>query len=245
MKRFWVDSDLPPNTPLYRFVTIESFIACVETKQLHLTNANLWEDTWEMITQKAPLVDAQGKRSSSGYSIHEDIYGQCWSRVKESDAMWRIYSPSKTGVQIATSVEKFYSIDSIDCRLGNVIYFDTIPDLLEKTRSRKSMPYDFALYKREAFSHEREVRFLTNGQGLPVRPTHIVLPFDPSTFIEGVTLDPRAGDWIVDTVSLYCERVGLKVKPVKSKLYEPDPRLKVGLTRSYIPVKDNESEGVQ
>jgi hypothetical protein len=236
MKGLWADSDLTPTTPLYRYLTIESFISCVEAKQLHLTQANLWEDTWEMITRKVPLVDAEGK--SRLPSIHEDIYGQCWSRLKESDAMWRIYSPSKTGVQISTSVEKFKSLDGIEkCYLGSVVYFETIPDLLEKMHSRKNHPYDFALHKRMAFNHEREVRLLTHGQSLPTRPARIALPFDPCAFIEGVTLDPRAEDWYVNTIARYCERVGLAVRPVKSSLYEPDPHLKVGLVGSWIPIK--------
>jgi DUF2971 family protein len=191
-----------------------------------------------MITQKIPMLDDEGKRHFPSYSIHEDIYGQCWSRVKESDAMWRIYSPSKTGVQIATSVEKFKSIEGIEgCYLGNVIYFDAILALLAKMNSREKSPYDFALYKRAAFSHEFEVRLLTHGQSLPTRQTHINLRFDPSTFIESVTLDPRAEDWYVKTIARYCERAGLAAKPVKSSLYEPDPHLKVGLVRSYVPVK--------
>src|SRR5436305_9049390 len=151
MEGFHVDSDLSPNTPLYRYVPIESFISCVETKQLHLTKVCLWEDTWEMFHQKIPLVNANGKLHSN--STLEDFYGQCWSRDKESDAMWRIYSHSKTGVQIATSVEKFASVQHDNlCYLGNVTYFETIADLLEKSKtSSKRRPYDFALYKRKAF----------------------------------------------------------------------------------------------
>lgn len=238
MKGIWIDSDLAPNTPLYRYVTIESFISCIEARQLLLTNANLWQDTWEMILQKAPQVDAEGRRIFSSYSIHEDIYGQCWSRLKESDAMWRIYSPFKTGVQITTSVEKFKSIDGIDgCYLGSVTYYASIPELLEKSAlSSKRRLFDFALHKRMAFSHECEVRLLKCGQPHPTQ-THIALPIDPCTFIEGVTLDPRAEDWYVDTIARYCKRVGLAVEPIKSSLYEPDAHLKAGLTRSWKPVE--------
>lgn len=189
-----------------------------------------------MFTLKIPSVNANGRLHVS--STYEDVYGQCWSRVKESDAMWRIYSPSKTGVQIATSGEKFTSLqyDNL-CYLGNVTYFEGIADLLEKSKSsRKKRAYDFALYKRAAFSHESEVRFLTHAQHLRIRPTHISIPIDPPTFIEGVTIDPRAADWYVDAIAKYCERVGLVV-PVKSSLYEPDPHLKTGLTQRWVPVK--------
>ena len=237
-----IDSDLTLNTPLYRYVSLESFISCLETKQLVLTNANLWEDTWEMFLDRVPREDIDGKRCFPSYSIHEDIYGQCWSRARESDAMWRIYSPSKTGVQIATSVEKFTSIDGIDgCYLGSVIYFESIPDLREKLTLFERHPLEFALYKRMAFSHECEVRLLMCGQSLPRRQTHVTLPFEPSTFIEGVTLDPRAEDWYIDAVARYCERVGLAVMPVKSNLYEPDAYHKIGLTIRWVPVEKEDA----
>jgi hypothetical protein len=241
-KSFLIDRDLPLNTPLYRYVTIESFISSVEARQLYLTHAILWPDPWEMLAAKIPLVSAEGKISSSN-SVHKDLYGQCWSRLKESDAMWRIYSPSKTGVQIATSVEKFTSLEyNAFSYLGNVIYYKTAQELLEKTSPNITRhPWDFALYKRDAFIHEQEVRLLTHGQYLPNRPMHVSIPIDPHAFIEGVTLDPRAEDWYVNAMAMYCERVGLAVKPVKSSLYEPDPHLKAGLVRSgsWVPVKND------
>jgi hypothetical protein len=241
MDTLQIDIDLKPDTKLYRYMNVEAFMSFVEAKQIHLTNVNLWDDKWEVILSKIPTVDEEGKPNPPLYSFYQYIFGQCWSLVQESDAMWRIYSPSRTGVQIASSVEKFKLIGGINrSYIGKVVYFETVSDLLEKTSSHKS-PFDEALFKRIAFEHEREVRFLTHGDFLnriDPKLTHISLPVDPSIFIESVTIDPRADDWHVDTIVRYCERIGLDVKPVKSSLYESDPHLKLGLVRQWVKVSD-------
>ena len=41
-----------------------------------------------------------------GIGFKENLYGQCWTKTRESDAMWRIYSPNKNGVRIMTTPRK-------------------------------------------------------------------------------------------------------------------------------------------
>lgn len=246
MEDFMIDRDLEPGTPLYRYMNIETFMSSVESRQVHLTNINFWSDKWEGILSKIPMVDDKGERIVPGYSFHQYIYAQCWSRIRESDAMWRIYSPTGTGVQIKTSVEKFKLIRGVKrWYLGNVVYFETVADLLEKNKGSKRSPFHNALHKRSAFDHEQEVRLLTHGHWLAQfdpEQMHIALPVDLSKFIEGVTLDPRAEDWYVNTIERYCERVDLSVKPVRSRLYDTNPHLKVGLVQRYVPVKKDGPE---
>jgi hypothetical protein len=239
MNMFEIDHDLSSDMKLYRYVTLEHFMSFVETRQFHLTNVNLWDDKWEVILSKLPEVDEKGERISSYYSFYELIFGQCWSLAQESDAMWRIYSPNKTGLRVTTSVEKFKLIGGVKrWRLGIVTYFKHIEDILEKAQLDTS-PFGDALFKRSAFDHEREVRFLTHGDFLDKfnrEQSHVSLPVNPSEFIEGVTIDPRADEWYVETISKYCERIGLGIKPIKSSLYEADPQLKVGWFRQWKPV---------
>src|SRR3954464_412921 len=102
-----IDEALTPETPVYRYLPFESFVAFVESGCTVLTNINRWDDPWEAILSKVPTVNAKGEEERPGYSFHEDIFGQSWTRLAESDAMWRIYSPTKTGLQLKTSVRKF------------------------------------------------------------------------------------------------------------------------------------------
>jgi hypothetical protein len=37
------------------------------------------------------------------------FYGQCWSLTRESDAMWRIYSPNEDGVKVKTTIRKLFT----------------------------------------------------------------------------------------------------------------------------------------
>ena len=137
-----------------------------------LTHINQWDDQWEAILAKVPTVNDKGERELLRYSFHQDIFGQSWTLLEESDAMWRIYSPTKTGLQLKTSVGKFQLIGGVErAHFGMIAYFETIPELLAMTEKRRSS-FDDALVKRAAFQHEREVRYLTNGQFLMDRVQH-------------------------------------------------------------------------
>jgi len=238
---FFVGEGLNSNTKLYRYMDVESFISFIETGKILFTNVNLWDDEWEVILSKLPTENDKGELVYPLYSFHEYIFGQSWSLKQESDAMWRIYSQSKTGIRIATSVEKFKMIKGIkQCHVEKVVYFESVDQLLELSSAHSSLFKD-ALFKRNVFDHECEVRVLTHGDFLDHFESawsHVSLPVDISKFIEGITLDPRAGDWFVDAISKYCGRIGLVTKPIKSNLYEPDPHLKLGLARKWVPVKD-------
>lgn len=240
MLKFEIGTGLAPDTMLYRYVSLESFLGLIESRTLRLANVNDWDDPGEAILGKVPTRGMDGNIETPVYSFHQLIYGNCWSRLSESDAMWRIYSPSRTGIQIASSVEKFGSIAGLRrALLGEVMYFSTREELVANA-SKVTDPLGEALHKRMAFRHEEEVRFLTHsdfiaGAGSERRPSRVALAIDPPTFIEGIVLDPRAAAWYVDDLTTYCKRAGLAVVPVKSSLYESDPQLKIGLERRWVP----------
>lgn len=237
MKAMIIGDDLSPNTKLYRYITIESFLALVETGLIPFTNVNKWDDKWEVILSKIPTVDEDNKPKAPLYSFYQYIFGQCWSLREESDAMWRIYSPAKTGIRIATSIEKFNLLSEVSrLHIEKVIYFDSVADLLAKASSHTS-PFKDALFKRSVFDHECEVRVLTHGDFIDhFEPgwSHVSLPIDIRQFIKGITVDPRADDWFINTIQGYCKRTGLDVQPIKSNLYESDPHLKIGIVKKWI-----------
>src|SRR5258705_3729434 len=101
-----IDEALTPETALYRYLPLESLVAFVESGLTVLTNINRWDDQWEAILAKVPTVNDKGEVEQPWYSFHQDIFGQSWTLLEESDAMWRIYSPTRTGLQLKTSVGK-------------------------------------------------------------------------------------------------------------------------------------------
>jgi hypothetical protein len=238
--KFEVGTGLAPDTALYRYLSLEAFLGLIESRSLRLANVNDWDDPGEAILGKVPTGGMDGNIETPLYSFHQLIYGSCWSRLRESDAMWRIYSPNRTGVQIASSVEKFGSISGVRrALLAEVMYFNTREELVANA-SKVTDSLGEALHKRTAFRHEEEVRFLTHsdfieGPRIGPRPFRVALAIEPRTFIEGIVLDPRAAAWYVDDLTNYCRRAGLAVEPVKSSLYESDPQLKIGLERRWVP----------
>lgn len=95
------------DTKLYRYISLETFLAFVETKRTHLTKVTEWDDLWEAIFSRIPAIDVDGKALKPSSSFHEGLFGQCWNLPQESDAMWRISSASQTCLIISTTLDKF------------------------------------------------------------------------------------------------------------------------------------------
>lgn len=237
-----IDDSLDTGTKLYRYMSLEQFLSLVETRQTYVTRVASWNDKWEAILYRLPTVDERGNRLKSINVLYWDIFGQCWSLLPESDALWRIYSANRTGVVISTSIEKFELVGGLElCHVARVIYFDGAAGL-DKVRSSNRSGLRGALLKRSAFKHEEEVRLLTHIRHLPVpysfEGLHVNLPLDPVSFIESITVDPRADEWFLETLKCYCARAGFTIVPVKSSLYEPDPHESIGLVQRWVPVDE-------
>lgn len=117
-------------------------------------------------------------------------FGQCWTTIPESDAMWRIYSDvdkdrgfdsffsTNEGVRLCTTARKLVNAlakgigaeQADKCCIGLVKYFDEeelrayvvneVGSYREKAFSGVSGHADALLLKRTPFKHESEVRLL-------------------------------------------------------------------------------------
>ncbi len=94
---------------VYRTISYERLIELFTSKKNTLVKPNLWEDTFENFILKSKLINEIGEQIE--YDVHERMYGQCWTLEESSDAMWRIYSPDKSGIRIRTTIEKL--LDSL------------------------------------------------------------------------------------------------------------------------------------
>lgn len=100
------------------------------------------------------------------------VYGQSWSSISESDAMWRIYSYNKHSIQIKTTDTRLRNvlseIDDINYDIKSIKY-DVKPqdDLLHmqvKQLKDSLSIYEPFLHKRKAFRHEAEKRVLIDDK---------------------------------------------------------------------------------
>lgn len=242
-----VANSLQSDTRLSRYISLSQFVSFVESGHTYLSKVLDWPDTWEMPASKLPLLD-DGDLTYPTWSISDDTYGQSWSLLSESDALWRIYSVQEEGIMIQTSVSKFRLFEAISCgMLAPVVYYR---DLLEGIQqldgdSDYIEPFAGAFLKRRAFEHEQEVRLVTvnDERCLGLRhPNHsyIETRLDAVEFINEITIDPRASDWYIDAIQRYCKRAGFKIKPIRSSLYSDDVYGATGVVRRYVPVDREE-----
>lgn len=237
--RLDVGQELHETDELCRYFSFEAFINLIETQMLTFTKISNWEDPWENELSNYS-VKSNGAVNEPTYSASKFFFGQCWTKKIESDAMWRIYSPNLSGVKIKTRIEKLKSLGNTRLvGIEKVTYFShwkELPNLTKNDHSR----YQTVKYKRDAFSHEEEVRFIVHPQDIiegkdQHGESHINLPIDIDSFIEAVEIDPRAPAWVEEMIKVYLGRVLPKITVAKSTLYQANKEFKV--IREYVPVE--------
>lgn len=244
-QRLFVTDNIDVDKSLFRYMSLAQFLSIVENKQLFLNKIQRWEDPWEGPDEQIPTIMENGRLEFPISTIKSETVGQCWTYEKDSDAMWRIYSPDRQGVMIETTVEQFQNIQDLDrAVLAKVIYFNE-ENFIEKRmelQSNKSYKFvnDMAL-KREAFKHENEVRLLmclAKNKNIPNYKEISVLGIriEPERFIKSITFDPRADQWFVDTMKQYCVSRGFQCPIQKSELYNKNFYEKTHIVQRYIPV---------
>ncbi len=157
--------DITENTKIYRYLSFEDFISIVEHKKMSFTRIVSWDDTWEGALRKVPYK-YKGEDLGIPFGIVvESFYGQCWTTLEESDAMWRIYSKDNKGIKIGTTIEKLSAISHN--RASNLIgskvfYYGDLKLAVGFSSSNidAGFRYRYGLIKRNAFRHEEEFRLL-------------------------------------------------------------------------------------
>jgi hypothetical protein len=93
----------------------------LRSRQLVLVAPHRWEDPFEVLSQSVILVDPRSEPPETQPldDFLRPAYAQCWSRIEESDTLWRAYSrvfkdthfqrnlfPRDEGVQVRSSPRK-------------------------------------------------------------------------------------------------------------------------------------------
>jgi len=155
---------------IYRYIEITKFLDMILHNQIVLVKPSLWEDPYEDILFMQYLEQVQttqkfkDKMKKDGYDlglilkyvVSNHLYALCWTRLEESDALWRIYSNNNIAIRIGVEELKLKKLDN--CILKNVSYmdYDQNTNLLDKDF------YDLFTMKRKAFQHEQEVRLISH-----------------------------------------------------------------------------------
>ena len=113
---------------IYRIFSIERLLELRETSKNVLVHPSLWDDPFENCILNSLYRLDSGETITLAFRDH--VFGQCWTSRRESDAMWRIYSPNKDGVRVRTTIRKLIMglrssqthFQDVSCFIGKVSY---------------------------------------------------------------------------------------------------------------------------
>ncbi len=229
------------DTPIFRICRFKRLLQLLIEKELVLFKPKEWEDPFENFLLKCKVNTSNGEVGTLE-SIANSWYGLCWTLNPDSDAMWRIYSQDKDGLQIKTTIRKLAEnlweptnkASSIKYFIGKVEYKsrEQIENFLSQTSFQDvALGGDnigFAetlLIKRTAFEHENEVRILANDLG-PSNPDPRVkgdfytIPINPNDLIDEICIDPRLNDKEVVSLKSIIKGLGYTGITTQSDLYK-------------------------
>lgn len=196
--------DICGTTKIYRIFPRARFRELFAEKMNALVSPSMWSDPFENAILKAKIVTTSGKLMGR-FSFHSDVYGQCWSTEKASDAMWQIYSRSEDAIRVRTTVGQL--IDSLSgvhgewaastCFIGRVEYFYENElkafgrNIFKNTDKSRAIAQSL-LAKRRAYMHEKEVRLIYIDRDSNKHPDGVYkYHFDPLKIIDQIMVDGR------------------------------------------------------
>ena len=220
----FTDKDL--DTQIYRVMPAHRLFEIFESKQLTLVQPGKWDDPFENLILKG-LINGVLERFPASKVFRNDIFGQCWTLQRESDAMWRIYSQDKNGVRVRCTIRTILeSIHQFNPDANfNSIFIGKVEYLTQKDLISKLMLVEdiygreaakSLLYKRLEFKHESEVRLIcTSGVG-----ENCKLSIDPHKVFDEIVFDPRMNQHIYKAYSELLISQGFAGRVSKSVLYQ-------------------------
>ena len=174
-------------TKVYRIIGLESFMSILINKQERFVRPiDSWPDTFEgYMLHQLDSIEGMQKVIDRLYMISTEnidstilslskllrtrytCYGQCWSRIPDSDAMWRIYSYDNKAIQLVTTVNRIQNMIKADAwkhlqmLISDVKYdINDEEEALNKILVPSARIVSAYFHKRPAFEHEKEIRVL-------------------------------------------------------------------------------------
>ena len=191
---------------------MDKLCALLQENKLFMDRIISWEDCYENFFFKEDFqVRINGAyQSLSANNLATGIFGQSWTIIPESDALWRIYSKNKDAVRVKVNAQKLFHTIYTD----NYCMADTWAGIVTYKKQSKidkwvkdvcynqdsvTVWQEYApkslFYKRTEFQHENEFRIvkMLDSQNNKKYQHYQRLAFniDVNDFILSLTLDPR------------------------------------------------------
>ena len=251
---------------LYRYIPLKYLRDLLKTKTLYFNNVLNWEDPYENFLFKQTIVTTSGKPFQTNFFC-PSYFGQCWTKLCESDAMWRIYSVKtedlrrdeskledvaiKIAVESYTlqeAIKKTMRVDSsweTECK--DVIYTEG-DDIdcalgfvqLNEYRHISELFMKTLFVKRKAFEHEKEYRFviqIPQNFDNSKENKYLPIPFETSLIKEFV-VDPRISKSHFEQIEGELLLLGIdEGKFLRSILYQPIRKHEIVVNKHGFIVK--------
>lgn len=165
----------------------------------------------------------------------KNVYAQCWTLHKASDALWRIYSPHSDAIRVKSRVGTLVAglrgavNDRSRIFIGMVRYL-TRDEITTFARSLNDQAKPFSsetvanalLVKKKAFEYEGEVRLIYVG---PASLANSLYRYTvkPDRLIEQIMIDPRVSTQCANNLKNWLmKHTGLCEEKIKhSRIYDP------------------------
>lgn len=230
--------------PIYRVFSLEKFLTSLNENVLFLVKTKCWEDPYEAFLQKQLVWKDDGSENYP-FAEHlvENFYGQCWTFLKESNFLWKIYAPNNDGIIVKSSLKKLYDLfvdnpsDYGDFFLGKIKYWEEgrIKKFFQAKRNVEELLSDkgaiFFLksffVKRVEFKEEQEVRLIyysRSAYGAGMNVTKNGFTFEKrhlfNDLADELILDPRIDPIRQDSISNLIKKLGYTGPINKSNLFD-------------------------
>jgi hypothetical protein len=217
--------------PIYRIISFEYLAEMFESNRNTLLNPSKWKDPYENLFLNSDVEISNGLYLKS--ELGKSVFCQCWSFTRESDTMWRVYSPTENGVKISSTPRKLLAgLFEIDDNIHKVfvgrVKYLTSPKL-KKLFIENAKDWMFEqggigigktlLYKRYPFKDENEVRLIYNTY-TNAEKSILKYDFNPHDLIENIVFDPRTAHAEFRMRKNKLKELGFKKSIVKSNLYK-------------------------
>jgi len=190
--------DVEKTNKIYKFIKLEYLLSSLQGKILRINQIMHWEDVYENFFLKQQFIENNSEISTG--SVMERMYGQSWTTLPESDALWRIYSgANKDAIRVSITIDKL--IEILDSNwmvyIGNVTYKkrEEISQYIQdfsviSYNDLQSIVAGSLFIKRKEFEHESEFRIIVFRD--TTQPLEKYLECDINNdFYDDFCLDPR------------------------------------------------------
>lgn len=238
---------------IHKYIPLKYLLVLLKEQRLIMKPVATWEDPYENFFLKERFV-MEGQLNGSVYTsvdnLTKGLYGMSWTLQKETDSLWRIYSPEKLSVMITTKVE--YLTETVssedgkwDVWLGRVKYKSEseVEEWLDNCKTVSNIKQfidkigESFFVKRDAFVAEKEFRVIVNySDKKQLKPSFICFPINPSNFLVSYTTDPRLTKYEHAAIRSALIDAGAEAERIKqSSLYSFKPRM---VEMRYDPFDD-------